>query len=78
MAAEEIETAWLGHIKAQRELLPGGRPRITFGREKGRVGAGRGVPRLGRAWDPEDLRKFAVRLLVWAEEIEAWRAVRRR
>jgi hypothetical protein len=77
-AAEPIESVRLGHIEAWRVLEPTGRPRIAFHREKGRVGAGKGVPRLGRAWEPEDLRRFAVRLLVWAEEIEAWRETKRK
>ncbi len=70
-------TAVLGHIKAYLRL-PGGehrvvRPVVSFDRLKRRAGAGKGVQNLGHFVHPEDLRSFAIRLLLWAEEIELWR-----
>jgi hypothetical protein len=75
MAAEPSESD-LGHARAYF-IKDSPRPHIRFDRDRGRRGSGRGSPRLGRVSSPEDIRKFAVRLLVWAEEIVALREAKR-
>ena len=81
------ESVEIGHIKADFYLNKRGPvgPVVRFRRLKGRGDvylygrgiSGKGVPRLGHSLSPKRLRHFAIRLLVWAEEIEAYQEAKR-
>jgi hypothetical protein len=65
----------LGHVMAH--FVSADRPHVRFDRDIVRRGSRKGSPHLGWVSSPEEIRKFAVRLLVWAEEIAAWREAKR-
>jgi len=61
----------IGHIFAQLEERLSF-PFVQFRRFKGWGGSEKGVPLPGRSSEPRELRRFAIRLLLWAEQLEDW------